>query len=266
MDEILKNIYPAAIEAAKKHQQQKQEQQEYHEQEQPQHLPHFLFNNTVDDVWTDIIAGPGPSTTPSYHQYQYQYQQQYQQQYQHQHQYQHPSSDEGFSACTGGDDVTLEDFLVKAGALPYPHLRQYSSSSDPSHSLDVAAVGKRKAVEETVELDKAALQKQKRMIKNRESAARSRERKQAYTNELERVVKQLETENKQLIEEEEERKKERLKQVCISTHFLTTERVGPSNYGAETKPETAEIEFNINIVNCLSEISRRDSRNFQLGV
>lgn len=178
MDEILKNIYPAAIEAAKKHQQQKQEQQEYHEQEQPQHLPHFLFNNTVDDVWTDIIAGPGPSTTPSYHQYQYQYQQQYQQQYQHQHQYQHPSSDEGFSACTGGDDVTLEDFLVKAGALPYPHLRQYSSSSDPSHSLDVAAVGKRKAVEETVELDKAALQKQKRMIKNRESAARSRERKQ----------------------------------------------------------------------------------------
>ncbi|CAK8578107.1 unnamed protein product [Lathyrus sativus] len=226
MDEILKNIYPAAIEAAKNHQQQKQEPHEYPEQQQ-QHQQHF-FNNTIDDVWSDIIAGPGPGTTPYHQQHQYLYPYPYQHQYQYQYQQQqqqhpHPSSDEafsactgdeGFSACTGGDDVTLEDFLLKAGAVSFPHLSQHSSSSDPSHSLDVAAVGKRKTVEETtVELDKAALQKKKRMIKNRESAARSRERKQAYTNELERVVKQLETENKLLIEEEEERKKERLKQL-----------------------------------------------------
>jgi len=43
----------------------------------------------------------------------------------------------------------------------------------PSHG----GRGKRKAVEEAV-MDRATLQKQRRMIKNRESAARSRERKQ----------------------------------------------------------------------------------------
>lgn len=40
--------------------------------------------------------------------------------------------------------------------------------------------GKRKIVEEPI-VDKVTLQKQKRMIKNRESAARSRERKQVFT-------------------------------------------------------------------------------------
>uniref|UniRef100_A0A0E0NUD4 BZIP domain-containing protein n=2 Tax=Oryza TaxID=4527 RepID=A0A0E0NUD4_ORYRU len=36
------------------------------------------------------------------------------------------------------------------------------------------------------------------MIKNRESAARSRARKQAYTNELENKISRLEEENKRL--------------------------------------------------------------------
>uniref|UniRef100_A0ACD5VVZ1 Uncharacterized protein n=1 Tax=Avena sativa TaxID=4498 RepID=A0ACD5VVZ1_AVESA len=40
--------------------------------------------------------------------------------------------------------------------------------------------------------------RQKRMIKNRESAARSRARKQAYTNELENKVSRLEEENEKL--------------------------------------------------------------------
>ncbi|XP_074306851.1 ABSCISIC ACID-INSENSITIVE 5-like protein 2 [Silene latifolia] len=47
-------------------------------------------------------------------------------------------------------------------------------------------------VERTVE------RRQKRMIKNRESAARSRARKQAYTNELENKVSRLEEENERL--------------------------------------------------------------------
>ncbi|ERM99009.1 hypothetical protein AMTR_s00101p00038080 [Amborella trichopoda] len=47
-------------------------------------------------------------------------------------------------------------------------------------------------VERTVE------RRQKRMIKNRESAARSRARKQAYTNELENKVMRLEEENERL--------------------------------------------------------------------
>ncbi|XP_058735683.1 ABSCISIC ACID-INSENSITIVE 5-like protein 3 isoform X2 [Vicia villosa] len=204
MDEILKNIYPAAIRAAEQQGILKQEQQEEYQEHQEQHQPHFLFNNTIDDVLKDFVTDDGAGTT-SYHPDQYQYQDPYQHQYQYQ--YQNPSSDESFSTCTGGGDNTLEDFLMKAGALPFSNHSQYSSSSEPSHSLDVAAGGKRKAVEEAVDLDKAAIQKQKRMIKNRESAARSRERKQAYTNELERVVKQLETENKLLIEEEKGKRK-----------------------------------------------------------
>uniref|UniRef100_A0A7N0VGI3 BZIP domain-containing protein n=1 Tax=Kalanchoe fedtschenkoi TaxID=63787 RepID=A0A7N0VGI3_KALFE len=65
----------------------------------------------------------------------------------------------------------------------------------------VGTRGKRKAVEEPV-VDKATQQRQRRMIKNRESAARSRERKQQYTNELETQVMQLEEERAQLKREE----------------------------------------------------------------
>ncbi|KAL3729641.1 hypothetical protein ACJRO7_026726 [Eucalyptus globulus] len=64
----------------------------------------------------------------------------------------------------------------------------------------VVGRGKRRAVEEPV--DKATQQKQRRMIKNRESAARSRERKQAYTAELESLVTQLEEEKARLLREE----------------------------------------------------------------
>ncbi|CAN6443158.1 unnamed protein product [Victoria cruziana] len=47
-------------------------------------------------------------------------------------------------------------------------------------------------------IEKTVERKQKRMIKNRESAARSRARKQAYTNELENKVLRLEEENEML--------------------------------------------------------------------
>ncbi|XP_022773400.1 G-box-binding factor 4-like isoform X2 [Durio zibethinus] len=50
-------------------------------------------------------------------------------------------------------------------------------------------------------LDKAAQQRQRRMIKNRESAARSRERKQAYQVELESLAVKLEEENEWLLKE-----------------------------------------------------------------
>ncbi|XP_040365094.1 G-box-binding factor 4 isoform X2 [Rosa chinensis] len=50
-------------------------------------------------------------------------------------------------------------------------------------------------------MDKAAQQRQRRMIKNRESAARSRERKQAYQIELESMAVRLEEENERLLQE-----------------------------------------------------------------
>uniref|UniRef100_A0A0D6QVS4 BZIP domain-containing protein n=1 Tax=Araucaria cunninghamii TaxID=56994 RepID=A0A0D6QVS4_ARACU len=62
--------------------------------------------------------------------------------------------------------------------------------------LSSSARGKKRALE--VPEDKAVEQRQRRMIKNRESAARSRERKQAYTVELESQVTQLKEENAQL--------------------------------------------------------------------
>ncbi|XVE55146.1 hypothetical protein DITRI_Ditri03aG0136900 [Diplodiscus trichospermus] len=62
-------------------------------------------------------------------------------------------------------------------------------------------------------LDKAAQQRQRRMIKNRESAARSRERKQAYQVELESLAVKLEEENEWLLKEKAERTKERFKQL-----------------------------------------------------
>ncbi|VVA89884.1 unnamed protein product [Arabis nemorensis] len=62
-------------------------------------------------------------------------------------------------------------------------------------------------------MDKVAAQRQKRMIKNRESAARSRERKQAYQVELETLAAKLEQENEQLLKEIEEKTKERYKKL-----------------------------------------------------
>ncbi|KAE8794969.1 Protein FD [Hordeum vulgare] len=50
----------------------------------------------------------------------------------------------------------------------------------------------------------AAVDRQLRMIKNRESAARSRARKQAYTNELEMELAQLRRENEMLVKREQD--------------------------------------------------------------
>ncbi|GAB2228810.1 hypothetical protein Droror1_Dr00022941 [Drosera rotundifolia] len=63
--------------------------------------------------------------------------------------------------------------------------------------LDTQSSGRKKFGQQQP-VDKSAERRQKRMIKNRESAARSRARKQAYTNELENKVSRLEEENERL--------------------------------------------------------------------
>ncbi|CAN1780447.1 ABSCISIC ACID-INSENSITIVE 5-like protein 2 [Linum perenne] len=144
-------------------------------------------------------------------------------------------------------EMTLEDFLVKAGVVAEASTPQFSQQSQwlqyhqhaqfphpqqnmmgmfmpgqhvpqPLHMgggsvMDVAypentvalmgtlsdsqmPARKRGAPGEIVE--KHVERRQKRMIKNRESAARSRARKQAYTNELENKVSRLEEENERL--------------------------------------------------------------------
>lgn len=69
----------------------------------------------------------------------------------------------------------------------------YSDSSmSPSNAFERKRVASGDVVEKTVE------RRHKRMIKNRESAARSRARRQAYTQELENKVDRLEEENRRL--------------------------------------------------------------------
>ncbi|KFK42741.1 hypothetical protein AALP_AA1G033800 [Arabis alpina] len=127
--------------------------------------------------------------------------------------------------------MTLEDFLAKADYdddddanrdsdeidVKIP-ITQDGGSGSGSYTFDYPMMqgsvsggirGKRGRVMMIEAMDKVAAQRQKRMIKNRESAARSRERKQAYQVELETMAAKLEQENEELLKEIEEKTKER---------------------------------------------------------
>ncbi|XP_043719305.1 ABSCISIC ACID-INSENSITIVE 5-like protein 2 [Telopea speciosissima] len=67
-----------------------------------------------------------------------------------------------------------------------------------------AAVDRKRRFSDEI-MEKTIERRQKRMIKNRESAARSRARKQAYTNKLENDLAQLKETNEGLIKEKETR-------------------------------------------------------------
>ncbi|KAL7117730.1 hypothetical protein ACP275_03G091600 [Erythranthe tilingii] len=158
---------------------------------------------TVDDVWKEIIAGKKKKNR------------------------QNPKE----------EMMTLEDFLVKAGAVEVEEEEAasaatggivkvkdegssgggiYSYESNSGVSLDIGGLGRvrgKRSLSLLEPTDKAAQQRQRRMIKNRESAARSRERKQAYQVELESMSLRLEEENEQLLKEKLERTKKRLEQL-----------------------------------------------------
>lgn len=180
MDDLLKNIYSDSP--------QPPQQSQHHP---PPESPFPAAG--VDEVWKRIVAG---------------------------------GTDQRLEADDGGGAMTLEDFLTKNGAVREEDVRVpvggYGQGPGQFQAAPMTvygngsgsaapARGKRRAIEEP--LDKATQQKQRRMIKNRESAARSRERKQAYTVELEALVTQLEEENSRMLREEAERKKERFKQL-----------------------------------------------------
>ncbi|KAG1327966.1 bZIP transcription factor 12 [Cocos nucifera] len=171
-------------------------------------LPKEIGSKTVDEVWREIATGR--------------------------------KADGGDRS---GGQMTLEDFLARAGAVREEEIRVPSGSVQGGFGLDSVmggafsqqqqlplenpvlgfgnevhgggggrgGRGRKRPVLDPV--DRAALQRQKRMIKNRESAARSRERKQAYTAELESLVSQLEEENAQLLKYQEEQHKQRLQQI-----------------------------------------------------
>ncbi|KFK31667.1 hypothetical protein AALP_AA6G143200 [Arabis alpina] len=168
---------------------------------------------SVDEVWREIVSG---------------------------------EESKGMKEETQEEIMTLEDFLAKAAVegnesedldvkipIPIPNYG-FDHSVAPTHNqfqmidkvegsivafgngFDVYGGGggggttRGKRARVMVEpLDKAAAQRQRRMIKNRESAARSRERKQAYQVELESMAAKLEEENEMLSKEIEEKRKER---------------------------------------------------------
>ncbi|CAL9000621.1 unnamed protein product [Prunus brigantina] len=118
-------------------------------------------------------------------------------------------------------ETTLEDFLVQAGlfaegslspaialdtievAVPqsYPHNLGLSSSPSFGTQSDTTTPGRKRDASDAYE--KTIERRLRRKIKNRESAARSRARKQAYHNELVSKVSRLEEKNIKLKEEKE---------------------------------------------------------------
>ncbi|PWA63759.1 G-box binding factor 4 [Artemisia annua] len=152
----------------------------------------------------------------------------------------------GSGDVTNDPEMTLEDFLTKAGAVREEDVVvklppvEYSGGGGGGEvvvyqgggggyggGVGTRGRGKRKVLVEDLVVDKATQQKQRRMIKNRESAARSRERKQAYTVELESLVTQLEEEHAKLLKEVDELNKQRLKQLMENLMPVVEKRRPP---------------------------------------
>uniref|UniRef100_A0A7C8YV69 BZIP domain-containing protein n=1 Tax=Opuntia streptacantha TaxID=393608 RepID=A0A7C8YV69_OPUST len=90
---------------------------------------------------------------------------------------------------------------------------QVDNSGGGQYGMDMAALrGRKRMIDGPVEM--VVERRQRRMIKNRESAARSRARKQAYTVELEAELNHLKEENAQLKQALVEIQKHR-KQQCV---------------------------------------------------
>ncbi|KAL3841094.1 hypothetical protein ACJIZ3_025685 [Penstemon smallii] len=85
----------------------------------------------------------------------------------------------------------------------YPEAQMTMSSSPLMGNLSDTQTPGRKRIAPGDIVEKSVERRQKRMIKNRESAARSRARKQAYTHELENKVSRLEEENERLKRQKE---------------------------------------------------------------
>ncbi|XP_072998072.1 ABSCISIC ACID-INSENSITIVE 5-like protein 2 [Typha latifolia] len=146
-------------------------------------MPRALSKKTVDEVWRGIQQG----------------------------QRKHGGGEPPFG------EMTLEDFLAKAGLasdgseLSAHWIQQYYHNSNQCQNyhdgvgavFDPQTPGRKRGAAEDAAAEKTVERRQKRMIKNRESAARSRARKQAYTNELENKVSRLEEENERLRKQQE---------------------------------------------------------------
>ncbi|KAM0940369.1 putative transcription factor bZIP family [Dioscorea sansibarensis] len=104
----------------------------------------------------------------------------------------------GGGMIVGGENEYSGDLGSPASSVSPDMMGVEPSEAD----LEVRGFGARKRPADAAAVEKVAERRQRRMIKNRESAARSRARKQAYTVELEQELSQLKGENARLREEE----------------------------------------------------------------
>lgn len=147
-------------------------------------------NNIMQNAGTDVVAGQA---------------QQYGQGSHWLHQYhQMPGMDNMVGAYMTARPVAQS---MSAGAgqmmdVMYPEGQMSISSPTVGAMSDSQTPGRKRGASSDM-TDKLVERRQKRMIKNRESAARSRARKQAYTNELENKVSRLEEENERLKKQKE---------------------------------------------------------------
>ncbi|KAL6848826.1 hypothetical protein ACP4OV_021409 [Aristida adscensionis] len=159
--------------------------------------PEATVRRTAEEVWKEISAAGGlsaPAPPPA------------------------PVPAAATGAGGGAAEMTLEDFLAREpggarAARVEGNLPLGFPDGDGIESVAGGGGGRSRKRALTDPTDRAAMQRQKRMIKNRESAARSRDRRQAYVAELESQVTQLEEEQAQLIREQEERNEKRRKEL-----------------------------------------------------
>lgn len=137
----------------------------------PAPAPGIASRKTAEQVWKEITAGGGSGGAAA------------------------PVVEAVIPAGAGGGadgpEMTLEDFLAREGAVKEDEVRVPGPSAPAEGQMVLGFLGgaegvgvagggggrgrKRQLMDP---VDRAAMQRQKRMIKNRESAARSRERKQ----------------------------------------------------------------------------------------
>ncbi|KAF2324124.1 hypothetical protein GH714_007585 [Hevea brasiliensis] len=157
-------------------------------------LARALSGKTVDQVWKEILQGQKKR-------------------------FGHDMKAQERESILG--EITLEDFLVQAGLFTeaslspsmevvsvdvvasqcFPQKMVLSPSSSRGNLSDTTASGRKRDAPDA--LEKSIERRLRRKIKNRESAARSRARKQAYHNELVSKVSRLEEENIKLKKEKE---------------------------------------------------------------
>ncbi|KAM7272060.1 hypothetical protein ACFE04_031274 [Oxalis oulophora] len=113
---------------------------------------------------------------------------------------QHPHQQQLMATFFQGNSVPQPFAVANNSNLggPYPETQMTVHGS----LSNTKALGRKRVAHDDI-AEKTVERKQSRMIKNRESAARSRARRQAYTNELENKVLRLEEENERLRRQKE---------------------------------------------------------------